>query len=227
METLHLDFIPCPIDLYGLMKRLHVRPDSDDAKELECLVNEAVNLARPKVVYGVAFIDERGEDWIVCEGVRFDSKVLRVNLEKSDRIFPFLCTCGMELQEWGEKIEDMIGGYWAEAIKEEALRAALDSLFTHLDRLFKPGHTSTMSPGSLENWPITQQAPLFGLLGNPSEVKLTESQLMIPTKSVSGIIFPIDGSFESCQLCPRINCPNRRAPYDETLYEREYCPAQK
>jgi hypothetical protein len=48
---------------------------------------------------------------------------------------------------------------------------------------------------------------------------------MIPTKSVSGIIFQTDDTFESCMLCQKDNCPNRRAPYNETLYERKYCPA--
>jgi hypothetical protein len=45
---------------------------------------------------------------------------------------------------------------------------------------------------------------------------------MVPTKSVSGIIFPTEADFQSCQLCERENCPNRRAPYDEMLYEQKY-----
>ena len=69
---------------------------------------------------------------------------------------------------------------------------------------------------------------LFDLLGEAPAaigVKLLDSMLMTPTKSVSGIRFPTEETFESCQLCPMENCPNRRAPYDESLYERKYCPA--
>ena len=41
--------------------------------------------------------------------------------------------------------------------------------------------------------------------------------LMLPRKSVSGIYFPSEVSFFSCQLCPRDRCDGRKAPYDETL----------
>jgi len=46
-------------------------------------------------------------------------------------------------------------------------------------------------------------------------VRLTESLLMIPRKSASGIYFPTEVSFSSCQLCPRERCDNRKAGYDE------------
>jgi hypothetical protein len=84
---------------------------------------------------------------------------------------------------------------------------------------------STMNPGSLADWPLAQQRVLFALLGNTEAaigVSLTPSLLMTPTKSVSGIAFPTEGSFASCQLCPRKACPNRRAPYDPGLKERKY-----
>jgi hypothetical protein len=82
-----------------------------------------------------------------------------------------------------------------------------------------------MHPGSLQDWPVQEQGPLFALLGEAAPaigVELTPSYLMVPTKSVSGIRFPLEESFESCQLCSRPNCPNRRAPYEEGLYERKY-----
>ena len=78
-----------------------------------------------------------------------------------------------------------------------------------------------MSPGSLADWQLTQQAALFRILDDLPErigVRLTDSMLMIPTKSISGVRFALDWDFESCQLCPRQGCPGRRADYDETLY---------
>jgi len=67
---------------------------------------------------------------------------------------------------------------------------------------------------------MEEQRKLFALLGDPVKevgVELTESCLMIPVKSVSGIWFPAKIDFENCQLCSRENCPGRRAPYDENL----------
>ena len=110
-----------------------------------------------------------------------------------------------------------------------ALRQALGFLKEHLDERFRLGRTSTMSPGSLADWPIQAQRPLFSLLGDTQEtlgVCLTDNFLMIPTKSVSGIRFPAEQTFTSCQLCPRENCPTRQAPHDRALYDQRYRAAK-
>ncbi len=53
-------------------------------------------------------------------------------------------------------------------------------------------------------------------------VELTPSFLMVPNKSVSGLRFPTEENWASCMLCPRPDCPNRRAPHDPELFERKY-----
>ncbi len=73
-------------------------------------------------------------------------------------------------------------------------------------------------------------ATLFALLGDVRSaigVELTDSLLMVPRKSVSGILFVAEETFASCQLCPRQDCPNRRAPYDAGLFERKYAEVQR
>ena len=120
----------------------------------------------------------------------------------------------------------MLTGFWAEAIKEMALFTALNSLSDYLEERYRPGHTASMNPGSLQDWPIQQQQPLFELFGlNAAHigVRLTDSLLMVPTKTVSGIRFSTQVDFESCQLCPRDGCPGRRAIYDPDLYDSRYC----
>jgi len=42
---------------------------------------------------------------------------------------------------------------------------------------------------------------------------------MIPKKSISGIYFPTEVLFYSCQLCPRKGCKERKAPCDRNLEE--------
>ena len=223
-----LDRIPFKIDHSVLRKRLHVRESSPDDRELIALVSEATQMGRPRAYYQPARVTEREASAVTISSVRFHSRVLSVNLAKAETVFVFVATCGVELQAWGERFDDLLMSFWAEAIKEEALRCALEALYAHIRGAYEPGHISTMSPGSLDDWPIQQQEPLFRLIGDPEQtvgVRLTELLLMLPTKSVSGIIFPTDASFESCMLCSRDGCPGRRAPYDETLYEKEYCPA--
>src|SRR5664279_870025 len=107
MNPILLENIPFEVNLDQLMKQVRVRPGSEDAKDLASLAAEAQKIARPKAVYGVAFIDEKLESEVLIDGVRLTSRVLRVNLDKVERVFPFTCTCGSELQDWGDRIEDM------------------------------------------------------------------------------------------------------------------------
>ena len=225
MDLQRLEQIDLDLNLAELMKRLRVRPKYE--ADFQSIVGEAQSIAKPRAFYAVVKIDEHCEDGVVLEGKKFSSRVLSVNLAKAEQVYPFVCTCGIELETWGRQMDDVLWEFWVEGIKEEALRTAMTAMLDRLRAVYNPGHLSTMSPGSLEDWPISEQGVLFDLLGHPAEVQLSESLLMIPTKSVSGISFSVDAAFESCQLCERDQCPGRRAPYDETLYERAYCQAQK
>jgi len=230
MEPLVLADIPARLDMEPLAKRLHVAGSSPQMEELQQLVHEAQAIARPKALSGVAYIDERGEDYVVLDGVRLTSRVLAVNLREAHRAFPFIATCGTELEAWADAMEDPLYGFWSEAIREQALGLAIKALDTFLDERFQPGHTARMNPGSLTDWPIREQRPLFHLLGDPLGaigVCLTPSLLMVPVKSVSGLRFPTEASYENCQLCPRANCPGRRAPHDAGLYDERYRPGAK
>lgn len=212
-------------DLQTLMRKLRISEGSRYADQLKPLVDEARAIARPRAAYEVAYVERREESSVVVDGVLFQSRVMRVNLEGVHRVFPFVVTAGNELHEWTQAQDDLLVRYYADIISETALRAASAALREHLTRGYGLGRTSTMSPGSLEDWPIREQRPLFDLLGNLEEaigVRLTDSMLMIPSKSVSGIRFPVEKTFESCQLCQRERCPSRKAPYDEGLYERRY-----
>jgi len=191
------------------------------------LLDIARPIARPKAVYEVCYLENKNEDSVEIGGVSFSSRLLRVNLDKVARVFPYIATCGMELEEIVIPAADLIRRYCLDVIKETALHSAISYLERHLNRSYALGQISRMNPGSLASWPITQQKELFTIFGNVEEligVKLTESYLMIPVKSVSGIFFPTEIKFQSCQLCPREVCTERRAPYDPNLAEK-YRPA--
>lgn len=225
-----LDKIAFSIEADKFAGSLKIRQNSNQMDRLKNLIEEAQILARPKALYRVAYIEEKKDEQVLIEGITFTSRVLRVNLEKAHRVFPYIATCGKELEEWSKKFEDLLDRYLVDAIKEKALRVALDFLYNDLIARFQPGKLSRMNPGALPDWPLPEQAPLFALLKEgPSliEVKLNESFLMIPIKSVSGIWFPTEESFESCRLCSRENCPGRRAAFVPGLYEQKYALSLK
>lgn len=225
MTQVILDNIPFQPDLADLLQELRVREGSRQVSDLECLLQEARAIARPKVLYKVARVESKGDDYVIIDGVQFTSRVLRVHLERTHQVFPHVVTCGVELAEWANSIEDMIQHYWAEAITRIARRAASQALNEHLAEHFRPGPTSCISPGVFPDWPIKQQRALFELLGNPQDtigVQLLKSCMMLPYNSTSGIVFPTEECFEICQLCATDYCLGRSAPYDETLYDRKY-----
>ncbi|MCC7352479.1 MAG: vitamin B12 dependent methionine synthase [Anaerolineae bacterium] len=225
MDAVVLDQFPFQIDFGHLQQRLRIKEGSEHIGELKDLVAQAETVGRPKALYKMVFVEDKGDDYVVAGSVIFTSRVLRVNLASSYRIFAYLATCGTELEVWAASLEDLLHQYWANVMMEMALRSAFSALRDHLVDRWNLARTATMSPGSLDDWPLPQQRPLFTLLGNTETsvgVRLTDSYLMLPIKSVSGIRFPTEESFESCQLCPRPVCPGRRAPYDATLYERKY-----
>lgn len=220
-----VDDVPFELEMAQLLRRLHVKEGSRFVADVERLREEALAVARPKAVYKVALIDEKGDDWVVIDGVKFNSRVLRVNLEHAHRVFAYVATCGMELEHWKRGMDDILFQFWADSIKEMALRDASRAMHKEIDDCYEPGKTATMAPGSLSNWPLPQQSPLFTILGDVQSligVELSDSFLMTPNKSISGVRFPTEEAFASCQLCPREGCPGRRAPYDKTLYKRKY-----
>lgn len=225
MEQRILENITFKVDRRKLFETYHIEEGSDDSKRIDQLIIEAEKIAKPKAIYKLSTIDEKTENTVFIDKMKFTSRVLRVNLDEVHRAFPFIVTCGMELEEWSLKITEMMEQFWVDSMKEQAVLQAYQAVQNELENRYHLGITSTMNPGSLEDWPVKEQVPLFSLFGDPKKligVTLTDSFLMVPIKSVSGIIFPTNGQFESCQLCPRKNCPGRRAPFDPGLGESKY-----
>ncbi len=221
MEEILLEVIAQDLTLEELKEKIEFNRDENTDMRLEELVEQALEIAVPRGLYGIAFIDERDEDGVVIEGVEFHSRILRENLEDVHRVFPFIITCGVELQEWAEGFEDMMDSYLADTIKEVFLNIAREQVLGDISSNFNPGKTARMNPGSLPDWPLAEQSKLFSLFSDVKGkigVELTDSQLMKPNKSVSGLLFPSESDYENCQLCPRENCPNRSAAFEEELY---------
>jgi cobalamin-dependent methionine synthase I len=225
MEIRVLAEVPFQIDVKTLAKQLRIREGSGHLEKLEKLAEQARALGKPKAVCRAAYIEEKSDGRVRVEGEVFSSRILRVNLEKAHRVFPYVATCGRELEEWSRGIADLLEKFWADAIQEAAVRQTVAYLRDYLAEHFQPGNLSRMNPGSLPDWPLPEQRPLFAILAEGPRaigVELTEQFLMRPIKSVSGIWFPTEESFESCRLCPREQCPGRRAAYDRDLYARKY-----
>ncbi|MCU0562878.1 MAG: hypothetical protein MUE48_02875 [Desulfobacterales bacterium] len=207
------------LDVDTVQKKLH----APERRDVEAMVAQALSLAQPRAAFAAAYIDQKGEDEVVVSGRRFRSRVLRKNLDDVGRIFPVVLTAGPQLEQAADSA-DMLARYYLDAIANLILAEARQHLIRHLCKRFGVERLAWMSPGSLQDWPLEQQRPLFALLPGVEDrlgVRLTDSCLMLPRKSVSGIYFPSESSFFSCRLCPRERCESRKARYDKSLV-KEY-----
>lgn len=231
-----LDNIRFDPDPDAVFAHLHLNPKGPYAGEIHALIEQARLQARPRALYRLASVQQREDDAIVITAARdgldpnapvvqarFVSRVLRVQLNQVEQVYPYVATCGRELDAIPIPTDDIFGRFCLDAIKEMALYSALAHLLEHLRDAHGLETLASMNPGSGDQsiWPIEQQKELFAFLEDgPASigVTLTDSCLMIPNKTVSGLFFPCEKGFQSCQLCQREPCSHRRVPFDPQLW---------
>jgi hypothetical protein len=191
-------------------------------------VEDFVDFARPlidfKAVYDVAYLGSKEEETTEVEvpgvaRVVFKSRVLRRNLDRAQKAFPYIMTLGPELERVAVSSGDLLRQYYLEELANIVLDDGVSWLSKSLEDRWGMPNLSNMNPGSLEDWPLEEQPKLFSLFGETDHVigvRLTENHLMLPRKSLSGILFPSEEDFHACRLCAREKCPSRRAPYEES-----------
>jgi hypothetical protein len=210
------DYAPDPD---GLLRKLCLEPDGDEAEDFLALLAELSPRARPMAAFTEARVslDAPEPDVLLVGGERFHGDLLRSRLRGAETVWPYVATCGREGYDRMAALSDPLERFWAEYVLEDALDAALRGMEEFFHHEVYAGKTASIAPGSLPEWPIEEQIPLFRLLGDaPARcgVTLTDSLLMLPNKSVSGIRFPSDEGYVSCVFCKREHCPRRQAPHD-------------
>jgi hypothetical protein len=199
-------------------KTLTDRAGDDNADEVCTMLDAAEKVARPLAVYAVLAIDEKRTDSVVINGVEIKSALMRENFDSVNRVFPYVATCGPALEEWSETFrDDPLAEYFADEIKKIYLGKMAAHMNAHIkNRYGIKSNLSAMNPGSIRQWPLSGQRELFAILGRDYilekiGVRLCDSMLMLPSKTVSGIGFESEKEYHNCMYCPISNCPNRRA----------------
>ena len=217
-----LDNLSFILDQEFLLTRYRIR--ESDRPEFLKLVMLAQHIARPKALYTIEYVTILSENLVQIGSRIFNSAMLYHNLFDVERVFAYLVTCGRELDDVSFQAEDYLRQFWLDAIKENVLRGGNQSFINYLQERYQLTKIGAMNPGSgdAEIWPIEQQTILFQLFnGRHAEigVELTPSFLMIPNKTVSGIIFATERDFRTCQVCQRENCPSRSSVFNPQLWE--------
>ena len=186
-ERLHIH----PEDVYRQMGYGKETPDERTTVEVLRMLANASQTAVPRYCYMV--MDGCLEKEVLRMGnCEFHlGSIIARQLAGATHFAVFVATAGIEFEEW-RKRDDMLESFIADALgsvvaersadeMEKALQASIDKLGWKRTNRFSPGYCE---------WATEEQQKLVPLLGNPNPcgVWLTESALMWPVKSVSGII---------------------------------------
>jgi hypothetical protein len=215
--------IPPQLDVKEVEKRVTgVKTTPRQSEMVREVAEAALKIARPLGIYKVSRVKNLGDDKVDLDSVIFTSKVLNKLFTGSDIAIPFIVTEGKELDAFHAPPGDMMKQFYLDMVKTMITANAIQYLRRHVQEKYDMPKNALMNPGEIEDWYISEQQPLFRLFGDVEKligVKLMGTGVMKPIKSRSGIIFPNETGFETCQLCLQARCPGRRCKFEAELYK--------
>ena len=196
-------------DVYEQMGYHDAQPDKATQQETAMILKEVSLWLRPQFSY---FVVNKQPDF------EMGNIILR-QLRGSEAFALFVCTSGLEFETYQQRLKeqgDMVRVFIADALGSVIAEKCADQMEKALqESIDKLGwkHTNRFSPGYC-GWHVSQQQLLFPLFqGHTCGVKLTDSSLMIPIKSVSGIIGlgeKVRKLEYTCGLCDFKQCYKRK-----------------
>lgn len=202
--------------------RGEVEPSARIASTIDSYIKKASRLIRPSYSYTIKDIDSvKNNRVFIGNGIVFESYAIARLLDKCSNVAVFILSVGNRLEEAVSSLAErkrILEAYALDAIGSSITESLADFVQTKInDAAHKYGLciSRRFSPGYCD-WDISQQRMVFQAMeGNLSGVQLTEDCLMLPQKSVSGIIgigLCDNGvaSYNPCKTCEKRNCLFRR-----------------
>lgn len=196
-------------------------PDSV-RQTLEDLWDQAQGHIRASCGYRLIQTDVAiGSHRLRCHGVDFECgpRICR-HLRASEALVWFAATLGEGFDRWSKGFfageQDPYLGYLGDAIGSVVVESVVDWLELKIQAEIAPlgwSRSNRLSPGYCD-WDVVEQHKVFGLLGKGfCGIRLTESALMLPIKSVTGVMGIGPGLkrlAHNCELCSMEHCFMRR-----------------
>ena len=217
-----LDDIPITFTLEHVIGRMRMRAGVDKARKVaEELLELVKERAVPKAVYRASVAVNDGKKLYV-DNVLMKSYAPLLRFESPETVFPYVATCGTEIQEVDIPKREILRYYIFNVIKELLLFSAIQYLKKYLVSTYRLKDLTHIGPGEAFG-PIWQQKELFSIIGNVEEligVRLSPHYLMLPEKSSSGMLFETSVEIERCVICPQVKCISRRQAYAPEILTR-------
>jgi hypothetical protein len=183
-------------------------------------IDETKNLIQPRAVYSLLRIASIDKDDLMLEnGHILKSRLLAEKLQKAPEIALYLATVGHRLEEKVTELssKDMLHSLLLDYLGTYAV-AFLRSYIQRVIEERMKVEVSHFGPGETTTWDTAQQAVIFDILMSSDMVKskikmeITQSALLVPKKSSSGLFGQTEGVYIQCNFC-RLKCAYRRAKY--------------
>ncbi len=214
------------VDRQEVLNQIGYDDEYQPSARINCLVNDYIenyhDLISSSYSYVIRDIVSVEGDLTTIEGpITLKSKVVARLLERRQKVAVFTLTIGNYIEEMvtylaenkrvlQATVLDAIGSGATEKLAtyvEDRIRRLANSEGLVISWRFSPGYC---------DWAVSQQKKIFQAMnGDTAGIRLTKSLLMIPRKSVSGIIGigPADnniGEYNPCKTCRKKDCPGRR-----------------
>ena len=201
--------------------RHNAEPSARVASLLDDYIENAHQLIEPSYAYVMRdIISVRGDRVVIEGGVVFESEIIARLLRRCDNVFVFVATIGGYLEEtvrWLSNDGRMVQASVLDAIGSGAVEKVVGFIHDRIDRIARiKGYciSRRFSPGYCD-WDISQQTMVFKAMNkDTASVRLTDSCLMLPRKSVSGVIGIGSGNavadYNPCRDCNKRDCSGRR-----------------
>lgn len=188
--------------------------------ELEEVIAIGRNISKARALFRISDTVSIGKKEFSIYNVQFNcgSKIAR-QLKNAEQIIVFVCTSGHGItQQYKEYIRtnELVKAYFVDILGNIVVEKAMDIIQGRISEEMKTrgiNITNRYSPGYC-NWNTDEQAKIFSILpDNPCGVRLTQSSLMIPSKSISGVIGcgkNVKYTAYGCQLCELEMCIYRK-----------------
>jgi hypothetical protein len=145
-------------------------------------------------------------------------RIITSQLKMAEKAAVFLCTIGSQMEKWAKHLFSegkSVQNYLVDVTASTIVESVADMLHDHIaNEMEKQGwhHTNRYSPGYC-NWSVSEQKKIFSFFPQSfCNVQLTESSLMIPIKSISGVIglgSKVKYSEYLCDRCGIKDCTHR------------------
>ena len=213
------------IDIKQVLRNIGYRRDAKPSARVESLLDDYIENAHQLIAPSYNYvmrdiISVRGERVELEDEVVLESRVIARLLKQCDKVCVFVATIGAYLEEtvrWLADDQLVLQASVLDAIGSGAVEKVVGFISDNVEwAAYLEGRNISrrFSPGYCD-WDISQQEMIFKAMGGDTAgVSLTESCLMLPRKSVSGIIGIGAGKmvaeYNPCMSCNRKDCPGRR-----------------